>query len=154
MKLILVPSNPKHGPRVAISIPEDGGEFDRFLDSLVVPALVAYGWHPQTIQDYMRSVIVSGAVDDDPAPPVDDLTERSTTPYPLLPPAPEGYSGWTNPALAPADRATVDGPMAFFHASGRDDDAEWVLASGGNYGGNFFSYPIYFAKAIPEPHAL
>jgi hypothetical protein len=147
MKLILVPSNPQHGPRVAISIPEDGGEFDRFLDSVVVPALVAYGWHPQTIQDFMRAVAVPGADEEE-----GDRAEWSTSPCPPLPPAPEGYSGWTEPALTPGDRRTVVGPTAFFHASGLKGDDEWILSSTGTYGGSPFTYPVYFSKAIPEPH--
>ncbi len=93
MKLILVPSNPKHGPRVAISIANDGGDIDAFLETVVAPALVAFGWAPQNVQDAMHRIEVPGAVEEEAAPPVDDLTERST-PAPSLgrPKPPEGFT--------------------------------------------------------------
>lgn len=90
MKLILVPSNPNHGPRVSISVPDDGGLIDKVVSDLVVPILIAGGWHPQSVQDALRSVEVPGAVAEDDAPPQDDLTEWSTPAG--APEPPEGFT--------------------------------------------------------------
>jgi len=92
MKLILVPSNPKHGPRVAISIANDGGVLSDFLSDVVVPALVAYGWHPQSIQDAMHDVEVPGARKD--VELADDMTEWST-PVSVRPGSPTPPGGFT-----------------------------------------------------------
>ncbi len=156
MKLILVPSNPNHGPRVAISVPQDGGDIDEFLSQVVAPALVAFGYHPQTIQDAMHRVDVPGAEDEEPLEP-DDLTEWSTTPEPAvdlpeLPPVPKGFDSWSEPALVPQRSRPCEGPMGFFHADPDFPDDDWIVSTGGTYGGPTH-YPVYFIKAAAKPVA-
>lgn len=104
MKLILVPSNPNHGPRVSISVPTDGGLIDNVVSDLVVPILIAGGWHPQSVQDALRSVEVPGAVAEDETPP-DDLTE------------------WSAPASAP--KPPTDFTVLGFNVVAPDPDEEY-----------------------------
>lgn len=91
MKLILVPSNPNHGPRVAVSVPQDGGDIDAFLETVVAPALVAYGWSPQLVQEAMHRIEVPGATEE---PETSDRppSRQHNDEYPIAPAPPEGFT--------------------------------------------------------------
>lgn len=64
MKIILRPSDPtaRHAaPVISITTPIDGMPLSDVLEQLIVPALVAFGFHPQSIQDTFRDHEVPGA---------------------------------------------------------------------------------------------
>ena len=129
MKLILVPSNPNHGPRVAISVPQDGGDIDTFLGTVVAPALVAFGWSPQSVQDAMHRVEVPGAEDEKPELESDDLTEWSTLTD--APAPPEGFTivGYNIDCPGPHDTLWDDEDLVWWNC------AVWIptrFASGGD----------------------
>lgn len=73
MKIILRPTNPTAhhaNPIISITTPGDGMALSDALEQLIVPALIAYGYHPQAIQDCFRDFEVPGATQDD-APVID-----------------------------------------------------------------------------------
>jgi len=60
MKLTLSPSSDQSSerypyPSVAVEIPRDDANLDQIFDSLIIPALVAFGFNPKVIDDWMDS---------------------------------------------------------------------------------------------------
>jgi hypothetical protein len=69
MKIILRPTNPTApyaAPIISITTPGDGMVLSDALEQLIVPALIAYGYHPQAIQDCFRDFEVPGATQEKP----------------------------------------------------------------------------------------
>lgn len=146
MKLILTPTDPSYGPKVAISGHYDGACIQDVIDTLVTPALIAFGFHPANIRDAYENADVPQE-----APRREPELEYWETPseprYPELPPVPEGFTEWTFPRLTSDLNATkcVVGTMAFFHDNGEDED--WILSTSGTYGGTN-THPVYYIHAI------
>jgi hypothetical protein len=138
MKLILVPSNPNHGPRVAISVPQDGGDIDAFLETVVAPALVAFGWSPQSVQDAMHRVEVPGAVEEEPETSDRPPSSQTTDEHPIAPAPPVGFTivGFDVRCSDP-DGVFDDGDLEWYsgsrwYSTGCADGGYWYAARDGS----------------------